>query len=259
MPPPLLPFLLLVGTLAILWRALRRGGRPRVWPFDEGEARRASYRRTLGRAGWAFLLPSVAGLAVLGRLDTLLVMPPEFAGVAAFVGPLRMSDALLFGAGLAGGIGGALVGTLWSIRRGRRGLRGPMLGDVGALLPQHRGELPYGAAVSLVAGVTEEPLFRLYLPLLIALVTGSAVAGFGLAALLFAYAHRYQGWRGVAGTGVMGLLFTGLYLASGKLWVAIGFHVLLNLMGLVVRPAMTGAWRSVLEPPAGAEYPGDHA
>jgi membrane protease YdiL (CAAX protease family) len=75
------------------------------------------------------------------------------------------------------------------------------------------------------------------------LVTGSAWVGFGLAAILFGAAHWYQGWTGVAVTSVMGMLFTALYLASGRLWVAIAFHAFLDLIGLVLRPALTGAWR----------------
>ena len=216
----------------------------------------------MARAALAFLAPSVVALAVMGRASALVALPAEFVPLAAAIGPLQLSDGVLFGAGLAGGSLGALVGTLWTMRRGKRGLRGPTLGDVGALLPRHRGELPFAAALSLVAGITEEPFFRLLLPLLIAEVTGSAMVGFGLAALLFGLAHRYQGWRGVAATSFMALLFTALYLASGRLWVAMAFHAYLDVMGLVVRPALTGAWRvapSVLEAPAGAEDPRDDA
>jgi len=242
----MLPALLLAVSLAILWRVMRGARRPRQrrWPADVQAARREQYRRWAMRPVIAFLLPSVVALALIGRLDALVVLPPEFRPAAAWIGPLQLSDAVLFGAGLAGGVLGTLVGTLWAWRRGKRGLRGPMLGDPGALLPRHRGELPYSAGVALAAGVTEEPFFRLVLPLLIALVTGSAVAGFGLAAVLFGAAHRYQGWAGVAGTTFMALLFTALYLGSGRLWVAIAFHVFLDTIGLVVRPALTGAWRA---------------
>ena len=240
----ILPALLLGAAFAILWRAIRGGGGRRVrWPADAEARRRAQYRRWTVRALIAFLVPSVVGLALLGRLGALVVLPGEFAAVAAAVGPLQLSDAALFGAGLAGGLGGALAGTLWSWRRGKRGVRGPMLGDVGALLPRHRGELAHAALLAIAAGVTEEPFFRVLLPLLITLVTGGAWAGFGLAALLFGVAHWYQGWKGVAATSVMGVLFTALYLASGRLWVVVVFHAFLDLVGLVVRPALTGAWR----------------
>ena len=240
----MLPALLLAAAFAILWRVMRGGRRSRrPWIPDKKQRRRAQYGGWVRRAVAGFLLPSIVGLALLGRLAALVTLPPEFAGLAALIGPLQLSDALLFGAGLAGGVLGALAGTWWAWRRGKRGVRGPMLGDVGALLPRHRGELPLAAALAITAGVVEEPFFRLLLPLLITMVTGSAGVGFALAALLFGAAHRYQGWAGMAATTVMALLFTTLYLASGRLWVAIAFHAIIDLMGLVVRPALTGAWR----------------
>lgn len=242
---PLLPALLLAGALAILWRVVRGGSARRSRPIaDERQRRRATYTGSATQAAGAFLVPSVVGLALLGRLDALWVLPPEFGSLAGWVGPLQLSDAVLFGAGIAGGSLGALVGALWAVRRGKRGIGGPMLGEVGTLLPRDRGELPYAAALAIAAGVTEEPFFRLLLPLLLTLVTGSAVAAIGIAALLFGLAHRYQGRAGMAATTVTALLFTALYLASGRLWVAMAFHVLVNVMALVVRPALTGAWRS---------------
>ena len=96
--------------------------------------------------------------------------------------------------------------------------------------------------LSLVAGVAEELFFRLALPLLVALATGSALAGFILSALLFAAAHRYQGKAGVIATGAMGVAFAVLYLASGALWLAIAAHIVVDLNSLVIRPAITGAW-----------------
>jgi membrane protease YdiL (CAAX protease family) len=241
----MLPALLLVAALAILAWTMRRG-RPRRSggrPMDERAFRRAQYLRWACGAALAFLLPSLVGLALLGRLPALVVTPPEFAAAAALIGPLGLSDTALFGAGLGGGVLGALAGTIWSRRRGRRGVAGPMLGDVGALLPRHRAELPLATMLAITAGVTEEPFFRLLLPLLITQVTGSAMAGFGVAALLFGAAHRYQGWKGVAATTFMALLFSALYLASGRLWVGIAFHVMVDVLGLVVRPALTGAWQ----------------
>jgi membrane protease YdiL (CAAX protease family) len=55
------------------------------------------------------------------------------------------------------------------------------------------------------------------------------VAAFGLA-------HLYQGWVGVVATGFVGAVFTALYLWSGSLAVPIVLHVILDLLGLVVRP-----------------------
>ena len=93
--------------------------------------------------------------------------------------------------------------------------------------------------LGIAAGIVEELFFRLALPLFATLATGSASLGFALATLLFAGAHRYQGWAGMAFSGVAGALLATLYLATGELWFAMLVHVLLNLNGLVLRPAMS--------------------
>lgn len=86
--------------------------------------------------------------------------------------------------------------------------------------------------------MTEEPFFRLLVPLLIALVTGSALAGFVLATLLFGAMHRYQGWAGVIATTVFGGLMACVYVISGALWLVIAIHALVDLNGLVIWPAL---------------------
>lgn len=240
----MLTALLLAAALAILWGTGRRRRGPRPMPEDRRTARRAAYRGWTLRLVTRFLLPSVAALAVLGRLDALMILPPEFAPAAAMVGPMGIDDLTLFGVGLAGGIGGTLVGAAWWRWRGRRGVGGPMLGNPGALLPRRRDELPHAALLAITAGVAEEPFFRLLLPLLMAMLGIGAVAGFVAAAVLFGLAHRSQGWVGMVATGVLSLLFAALYLATGRLWVAMAFHVLLDLIALVLRPALTGAWRT---------------
>ncbi len=45
--------------------------------------------------------------------------------------------------------------------------------------------MKYAAALSVMAGVTEEAFFRLYLPLLVAMVTGQAGIGFVASLILF--------------------------------------------------------------------------
>lgn len=60
---------------------------------------------------------------------------------------------------------------------------------------------------------------------------------------MFAAAHRYQGIAGVIATGVMGVAFSAFYLASGALWLAIAAHIVVDINSLVIRPAITGAWK----------------
>jgi membrane protease YdiL (CAAX protease family) len=150
----------------------------------------------------------------------------------------------IFGEGIAIGlVAGSLIGAVWTLLRRRKGKLPAMLGDFSTLLPREAGEgwLAAGSAIS--AGITEELYVRLLLPLAIAELTGSALAGFAVATILFALAHRYQRWLGVLATGLVGMLFGWLYLQSGALWVAMVAHAAVDLNGLVVRPALAGMLR----------------
>jgi uncharacterized protein len=185
-----------------------------------------------------FAAPALAAMALLGRLDALVAMPVEFVPLAAALPHLALTDiAPSFLLGMALGI--ALVAVATRLRRGRLPR---MLGDVGPLMPRNRAELRWGAALAITAGVTEELMFRLALPLAVALVSGSALLGFLAATAAFAMLHRYQGWLGVIATGGVGALFAAIYLVTAQLWFAIALHTLVDLNGLVLRPVLGGAW-----------------
>ena len=223
----------LVG--AYLWYI--RGDRSGHAPAD----RIASYRRWMLRAPLAFGASALVALLVVGRWDSFAVLPSEFASlipaarrIAGFGGNvLHLKIAVL-----AGFAGGAVIGlgiAWWRARRGRRQL---MSGKFAALLPRTPGETGWTAALGVTAGVVEELFFRLALPLFVARVTGNAWLGMALATALFAYAHRYQGWAGVAASALVGATVAILYLATGQLWFAMLVHALLNLNALVLRPLL---------------------
>jgi membrane protease YdiL (CAAX protease family) len=212
--------LLMVVLAAVAW-FLRARPAPRDRP--------ARYRQWMVRAGTAFLLTTISCLVLLGRVDALWRMPDEFDPLHAWLPEMGWAD-------VAGGaIGGVLIGSAVAAWRARRG--GRPLGRPGAMMPRHRGELGWGAAVAIVAGATEEPFFRLLVPLLGTLATGSAPAGCVGAALLFGAMHRYQGWRGMIATTIFGLVMTGVYLVSGALWLVVLLHILVDLNALVIWPA----------------------
>jgi membrane protease YdiL (CAAX protease family) len=225
MQSALLPAALLTGTLAAAWWFLSR--RP------PSATRAGRYLTWLRRAGLAFALPVAVSLALLGRLDALWLLPAEFVVVRDALPGMAPADLAV--SSLVGTVIGLAVAA-WRARRGGR-----PIGRPGALMPRSRGELPWGAAVALGAGGTEEPFFRLLLPLLIAIVTGSAWAGFTLALLLFGAMHRYQGWRGMIASTLFGGVMTGMYLVSGALWLVIALHVLIDLNGLVLWPALSSS------------------
>jgi membrane protease YdiL (CAAX protease family) len=194
----------------------------------------------VARAGVAFVLPSLGGLALLDRWAAPWVLPPEFAPLAARVpgpagGPDGTAVALL--AGTAAGVAASAALALLFRRRGRPV---PAPGDAGWLVPREPAELPWGLLMAAVAAAAEELFFRLYLPLLVALATGSVIAGAAAATLLFARLHRYQGGLGAAAAGLYGLFLFWAYLVTGHLWVAAALHAAVDLNGLVLRPWLSG-------------------
>ena len=214
-------------------------------------SRRQRLQRWVARAWLLFGATSLVALALLGRLDALWRLPAEFVplsqatrttllgGDAAPGDPVLLAGAVVVGMG-----GGALVGLVIAFWRRRRGKGDFHIGQVGALLPRSRSELGWGAALAMTAGIVEELFFRLALPLVITLLTGSALAGFAVATLLFGLAHGYQRWPGMLATTAAGALFAALYLHGGALWLAMFAHVLLDMNSLVLRPAFAGAWRT---------------
>ena len=246
-----LPVLLLVATLALLfWFANGDVREYRLFKaLDRSSMRRARYAAWVVRQIAFFALPALVGLALLGRIGALTVFPPEFTAVAASLGlRVGVGDDML-GVLVGAAIGGAVAGgvTLWLVRRRRARQsratgRLPTLGDIDHLLPRNRAELPYGAMLAVSAGVTEELAFRLYLPLLLAMVTGNGWVAMTVPVLIFGALHRYQGWVGVVATTVMGALFALLYFYTRSLAVVIAGHVILDLNALVLRPVIAGAW-----------------
>lgn len=211
-----------------------------------GVGRKTFYRRMLAAQLLQFTLPPIVGLLVLGRIGAVTELPPELWD-ASFVlrgdVPAIIVDPFLAGMFVTATVAALPLGAFLTWRRQRKGKGAPAyLGHISALLPRDRAEVVLAAAISLAAGIGEELFFRLLLPILLAAVIGG-IAAVAIAILLFGLAHAYQGWKGVIVTTLVGALFTGMYLMSGSLAVAMLFHVFIDLMSLVVRPVIRGAWR----------------
>jgi membrane protease YdiL (CAAX protease family) len=202
--------------------------------------RRRRYRVWIAKSWILFAGPALVGVALMGQLGAVTMLPPAFLPLALEAG----YPAPIFGEGIAIGlVAGSLIGAVWTLLRRRKGKPPAMLGDFSTLLPREAGEGWLAAASAVSAGITEELYFRLLVPLAIAELTGSALAGFAVATVLFALAHRYQRWLGVLATGLVGALFAWLYLQIGALWVAMVAHAAVDLNGLVLRPALVGMLR----------------
>ncbi|MES3084632.1 CPBP family intramembrane glutamic endopeptidase [Sphingomonas faeni] len=236
--------LLLVTIMSLVW--FLKGdllGYRRIKRLSDTASRQKTYRLWIAKAAIGFLLPAVIGLALLGRLDALVTMPPEFDALRtllpSFEGYSRVE--LL---GMIGGsaLGGLIIGAVLATRGNWRILK--TVGNVGSLLPRNRPEIAHAAAMSIAAGVSEELAFRLFLPLLVAIVSGNAFVAFGVAVAAFGAMHLYQGRAGVIATTLVGALMAAVYLMTGELWLAMVLHALIDLNSLVLRPILTGAWRA---------------
>ena len=189
-----------------------------------------------------FGLPAVVLLGLDRAWPALWRIPPAFdrlrgwLGIADF-GPAdhrELAIACLVGVGI--GAVAALLATAWQAWRGRG--PGTLFGDARALIPSDPRDYGMAALVALSAGLTEEAFFRLLLPLLTAQAMGSAALGFVGATLLFGWAHRYQGWRGVVATTVAGAAMALAYLSTASLPLVMALHAAGDLIHLVARPAL---------------------
>jgi membrane protease YdiL (CAAX protease family) len=236
--------LLLVTIISLVW--FLKGdllGYRRTKRLTDTASRQKTYRLWIAKAAIAFVLPAVIGLVLLGRLDALVTVPPEFDAPRALL-PSFEGDSSAEMLAMIGGsaLGGLIIGAILATRRNWRILK--TIGNVGSLLPRNRPEIMHAAAMSIAAGVSEELAFRLFLPLLIVLVTGNAFIAFGVAIAVFGAMHLYQGRAGVIATTLVGALMAAIYLMTGELWLAMLLHALIDLNSLVLRPMLTGAWRA---------------
>ncbi len=123
-------------------------------------------------------------------------------------------------------------------RRPGRSLLDRLLRPMSGLLPTTRAERRAFAVVAVTAGVTEELLYRAWLPWL--LVLAAPVGGYGGAALVasvaFGLGHAYQGAWAVLLTGTAGFLLAQLYLSTGSLLLPVVLHVLVDLRLLLLLP-----------------------
>lgn len=247
----------MTGAAALAWAALalllvaygwslRRDpvGSTRFEHLAPRGRRIARYRRWLRRSTLGWGGSAVVALTLIGGWSGVRAVPPALLPVAVLVDEHFDAATLreAAGWGLVGAVAGGVLLTLATWRRGPE--RQLMFGEVGALMPRRRGELGWAALLCLNAGVVEELFFRLALPLALALVTGNALLAVVASVLLFGLAHRYQRWVGMLATTLSGSVLALLYLGTGDLVLAMAVHAATNAVGLVLRPALAGAWRA---------------
>ncbi|MBE1533864.1 CPBP family intramembrane glutamic endopeptidase [Actinomadura algeriensis] len=123
------------------------------------------------------------------------------------------------------------------------GLRGGLPQRQGAtgLQPRTTAERWWAAAMSVTAGVCEEIVYRGFLIAFGVGVLGLETTPAALLALaLFAAGHLYQGWQSMFLIALVGGALTRLYLTTGSLVLPIIVHALIDIMAIVVLPALNG-------------------
>jgi len=235
--------LLLVVAVLLVWRAVTRERRE----YAQFKRMRATASRQKVMRRW--LVESVlvfGGLSAAVLLATWAYVPTALRDAQAWA-PIAASREFFFdtslGRGLAIGLGiGAVLALIVPVLLLRRANPDdvPKLGDIGALLPRTRGELPYGFGLALSAGIFEELMFRLAMPALLFGIWADGPLAFVLATALFGLLHIYQKWTGVLTATVLGVVFAYLYLVSGTILLPIALHLLIDLRALVLLPLVLG-------------------
>ena len=240
---PTTPWILgaaLIGVLALMiWRAMRKDRREyaRFKRYRSTARRQAMFRRWVLQSLTVFGGASVLLLLLAANFVPLLLA--DINSIPWIMDARRQFASNAVGPAIVIGLSVALIaGAVLGIVAARKETDIPSLGDVQALLPRTRGELRWGAALSINAGVVEELMFRLALPATIYGVTGNAVAAVVASLVIFGLLHIYQGLSGVFASFVIGAILMAIYLASGSILLAIAVHAAFDLRSLVLIPVV---------------------
>ncbi|MDR1999073.1 MAG: CPBP family intramembrane metalloprotease [Frankiaceae bacterium] len=236
--------------LIIAWYLLRRAARKDRVEYEQFKKMTSASQRLAVYRKWL-----INGVAIIGGLGcATYIASTAFPGSALAAarpwGPIAwLHDALHGGLGIGLAIGAAAgaLATLLPLR-GRKGADAPVIGDIEALIPRTPAEVRYGLGLALSAGVFEEFLFRLGLPeMLFGAVKDlpapyAAAISFAAPAALFALMHMYQGWAGMLGAGILGIMLSLVYLISGWILLAMLIHALIDVRSLVLAPLILRPW-----------------
>lgn len=174
-------------------------------------------------------------LSLKGRLETLLRLPAEFRPAQLILNQpiVAIGFWILFGAFIA-----LMLAPIYQVSRLPNSEKSAELArkllNAQPLLARNGAESFWGALLSINAGINEELLFRLVLPLSVYALSGNLALAFAVPLIAFGVGHLYQGIGGVIATGIVGALMLGLYLATGSLLIAMAVHALIDLRGVVL-------------------------
>lgn len=238
----MLNLLLLLLSLGVLWWFVRNDASEYATfkKLTNTTDRQRFYRIWILKSFLSLFGTTLVCLYLLHRLHTFATLPAEFiplaARLAAHMPTTQMLDkGFLIGVAIGATISGILIGVLLAKKLKTSHAT---LGDVEPLMPRNTAETCWTAVLSLNAGLSEECFFRLLLPLLLIDLLHKSLLAFAIATILFGLAHFYQGIAGIITTTLLGVVFVGLYLWTGSLWITMATHAALDLFALVVRPTI---------------------
>jgi membrane protease YdiL (CAAX protease family) len=132
-----------------------------------------------------------------------------------------------------GGI--VLAAILVRVYCGWRRLSGERKQALLRVLPENGSELWIWAAVSLLAGVAEECVYRGVAYHLLWQMTGSVACALAICVVAFGVLHAIYGWKAATEVGLFGLFFHITVALTGTLYLAIGMHITYDfLLGVLV-------------------------
>jgi len=219
--------LLLVAFLVVVFPIWDRRETRRLKTSPDPMVRVRSYQKTI-----AWQLAASALLLATTPLRALFTPPATLREMGIDVRPAQVLPVL------AAVLVGAAVPVLLARRKGADGPRTPpQLASIDFILPRGRSERAWFAAMCVAVGVCEEIIFRGWLVRFLA--EGPPIAlglsgGVIAAAVIFGIDHGYQGIFGIVATGVLAVVFTALFFATGTLWIPMLIHALLDLRILLL-------------------------
>ena len=203
----------------------------------DASARERMYYRWSAMS-WALALVVLAvAVAVPGfGLERLGLRLPDMSG---------LDDLGTFGSLAKGAMIGGVVGiVMWTlipnllIRQGKESKATTAFMNEGVLsiLPRTPAERRGFAVLASTGGSTEGTVWRgLVIAALVALLPPLPLVGYVIvSAVVFGWAHLYQGVAGIFTTAAMGLIFAFLYLATSSLLVPIVLHALMDLRAILI-------------------------
>ncbi|MFF5226876.1 CPBP family intramembrane glutamic endopeptidase [Dactylosporangium sp. NPDC000521] len=199
---------------------------------------RAAPDRMRARIAAGGLVAAFRRSAATNTLTALIALEAVLVGPGLALADLGLRPVTLGDAATALTLSAAAAGTA-AVLTVRAGPLGPDDDPLAFLRPTTPSERRWAAAGAVAAGTGEEIVFR---GLFIAAGTGvlglPAWAAAALSAVLFGLGHRYQGLRGVVATTGAAVVFTALYALTGNLLVPITLHITVDLVSLLLVPAL---------------------